>query len=134
MLSYGETVKFHGHDGPFLALGYRAGKLAIKELKPEGIMGMECTIETVYKKPFICVVDGIQSSTYCTFGKGILKFVGSNDEKVKISFRNKKNNKKMEIIVRDEIIQRALSAKDLKKEVDWINGQPDSSLFIIKLV
>ena len=133
MLSYEEAIRFHGHDGPFLALGYRAGKLAIKELKPEGIMGMECTIEAIYKKPFTCVVDGVQTSTYCTFGKGILKFVDTNDEKVKISFRNRKNNKKMEIIIRDEIVKRALNAKDLKKEVDWINGQPDSSLFIVKL-
>jgi len=133
MLSYGETIKFHGHDGPLLALGYRAGKLAVEELKPEGIMGMECTIETTNKKPFICVVDGVQTSTYCTFGKGILKFVDTNDEKVKISFRNGKNNKKIEITMKDKIVERALKAKDLKKEVDWISGQPDSSLFTIKL-
>jgi formylmethanofuran dehydrogenase subunit E len=132
MLSYPDAVNFHGHDGPLLALGFRAGKLAIEELEPEGIMGMECTIETSFKKPFTCVVDGVQTSTYCTLGKGILKFVDTGNEKVKMIFRNSKTNQKIEIIIKDKIMEKALKAEDLEKEVIWVNGQPDSSLFEIK--
>jgi len=35
-------------------------------------------------------------------------------------------------MIKDEIMEKALKAEDLEKEVIWINGQSDSSLFEIK--
>jgi formylmethanofuran dehydrogenase subunit E len=71
-LTYKEAVRFHGHDGPFLALGYRLGIFLVKELKPEGIMGLRITVKTKIKKPYTCVLDGLQCSTFATCGKGNL--------------------------------------------------------------
>ena len=71
-LNYAETVRFHGHDGPFLAVGYRLGRYLVKELRPQGIMGLRITVKTRMRKPLTCVLDGLQCSTFATFGKGNL--------------------------------------------------------------
>lgn len=71
-LNYRETVRFHGHDGPFLALGYRLGRFLVTKLKPEGIMGLKITVKTKTQKPWTCLIDGLQCSTFATLGKGNL--------------------------------------------------------------
>lgn len=67
-----EAVKFHGHLGPFLVLGLKAGLFANK------ILGKDCfktkaIVETKPKPPFSCFVDGIQIATGCTMGKCNIK-------------------------------------------------------------
>jgi formylmethanofuran dehydrogenase subunit E len=71
-LSYRETVRFHGHDGPFLALGYRLGKFLTGLLKPRSIMDLKITVKTRMKKPYTCILDGLQCATFATLGKGNL--------------------------------------------------------------
>jgi formylmethanofuran dehydrogenase subunit E len=71
-LNYSETVRFHGHDGPFLALGYRLGRFLVRKLKPDGIMGLQITVKTKMQKPWTCLIDGLQCSTFATLGKGNL--------------------------------------------------------------
>ena len=71
-LSYSEAVRFHGHDGPFLALGYRLGKYLTSVLKPRGIMDLEITIKMKIEKPYTCILDGLQCATFATMGKGNL--------------------------------------------------------------
>lgn len=80
-LNYAETVRFHGHDGPFLAVGYRLGRYLVKKLRPQGIMGLRITVKTRMQKPLTCVLDGLQCSTFATFGKGNLtaKNVGGRE-------------------------------------------------------
>jgi formylmethanofuran dehydrogenase subunit E len=69
-LSYREAVRFHGHDGPFLALGYRLGEYLVRELRPKGIMDLTITVKTRVKKPYTCLLDGLQCATFATLGKG----------------------------------------------------------------
>ncbi|MDH4210144.1 MAG: formylmethanofuran dehydrogenase subunit E family protein [candidate division WOR-3 bacterium] len=76
-LSYQDTVRFHGHDGPFLALGYRLGRYLVKTMKPRGIMDLTITVKTKVMKPYTCLLDGLQCSTFATMGKGNL-FVASH--------------------------------------------------------
>jgi len=53
-----DAVRLHGHLGPFLVLGLKMSLRAKKILgqKPDG-----CKIETMNRKPFICVVDGVRT-------------------------------------------------------------------------
>ena len=60
MLSYEEAVRFHGHNGPFLAIGYRMGQFANESLSPQGISDISCVVKSPLRTPFTCVVDGIQ--------------------------------------------------------------------------
>jgi formylmethanofuran dehydrogenase subunit E len=52
------AVRLHGHLGPFLVLGLKRG------LRSERILGEKpekCEMETINRKPFLCVVDGIKT-------------------------------------------------------------------------
>ena len=86
-LSYSETVRFHGHDGPYLALGYRLGRYLVKKLEPKGIMGLRITVKTAMQKPFTCVLDGLQCSTFATLGKGNLITKSTRRPEIIVSVR-----------------------------------------------
>ena len=73
ILKYEDTIKFHGHDGPFLALGYKLGKYINERHKPKGIMNMHITVTVRPQKPYTCIIDGLQCSTMATMGKGNMK-------------------------------------------------------------
>ncbi len=66
-----ETVQFHGHLCPGLALGYRVAKAALRELQA-GRPRDEELVAVVENNS--CSVDAIQYITGCTFGKGNLIF------------------------------------------------------------
>lgn len=72
MKTYDEVVSFHGHSCPGLALGYRAGLRALKELGLEKGSSDEEILAIVENDS--CAVDAIQVLTGCTFGKGNLIF------------------------------------------------------------
>ena len=60
--------RFHGHIGPFLAVGLRMGLLANERIGRDP-MGMKATVRVEGRPPRSCVLDGIQYSTGCTLGK-----------------------------------------------------------------
>ena len=62
-----ETIKFHGHSCPGLALGIRAAELALAKLGLASDEGIVAVVETD-----MCGVDAVQFLTGCTFGKGNL--------------------------------------------------------------
>ena len=65
-----KAADFHGHLGPFLAIGVRMGLLAKKTLKSNGFRDLYVIVNTGNNPPLSCVVDGIQVATGCTLGKG----------------------------------------------------------------
>ncbi len=66
-----ETIAFHGHLCPGLALGYRVAKAALRELKAERPHDEELVAIVENDS---CAADAIQFITGCTFGKGNLVF------------------------------------------------------------
>ncbi len=66
-----ETIQFHGHLCPGLALGYRVAKAALKELNV-GRPQDEELVAVVENDS--CAADAIQFITGATFGKGNLLF------------------------------------------------------------
>jgi formylmethanofuran dehydrogenase subunit E len=66
-----ETIQFHGHLCPGLALGYRVAKAALRELKADRPHDEELVAIVENDS---CAVDAIQFITGCTFGKGNLIF------------------------------------------------------------
>jgi formylmethanofuran dehydrogenase subunit E len=66
-----ETIQFHGHLCPGLALGYRVAKAALRELKADRPHDEELVAVVENDS---CSVDAIQFITGCTFGKGNLVF------------------------------------------------------------
>lgn len=72
-----KAAAFHGHLGPYLVLGLKAGEFAIKKLGCTKYFGLEVKVFGAQEKPKSCLIDGLQLSTGATFGKGnIFKFPG----------------------------------------------------------
>jgi len=66
-----ETIQFHGHLCPGLALGYRVAKAALKELDADRPQDEELVAVVENDS---CAADAIQFITGATFGKGNLIF------------------------------------------------------------
>ncbi len=66
-----ETIQFHGHLCPGLALGYRVATAALRELKADRPRDEELVAVVENDS---CAVDAIQFITGATFGKGNLIF------------------------------------------------------------
>lgn len=70
-MTYEEIVRFHGHECPGLAIGYRMATAAIDELK--SIRSEDEQLVAIVEND-ACGVDALQCVTGCTFGKGNLLF------------------------------------------------------------
>ena len=65
------TFEFHGHRCPFMPIGYRMGNLMLKTLgvskEPDHAFFMFAELGVGH--PQTCMMDGLQASTGCTYGK-----------------------------------------------------------------
>jgi len=126
-LSYQETVRFHGHDGPFLAIGYRLGRHAIKVMKPRGIMDLTITVRTRVVKPYTCMIDGLQCSTFSTTGKGNMLVVNNKGDEIVVEIRKGK------VMRRYAMTRRArgfcVNTEDLHKSARRIRKMPIAELW-----
>jgi formylmethanofuran dehydrogenase subunit E len=89
------AVKLHGHLGPFLVLGLRAGLEAKEKLggKPEA-----CIIQTVNRKPYLCAVDGIKA----IFGNTLLEIRDGPG----LTFIFKGNNREIIVRVKQGLVEK----------------------------
>jgi formylmethanofuran dehydrogenase subunit E len=69
------AFEFHGHRCPFMPLGYRMGRLAMKELgvEREKDHGFFVIPELGVGHPQTCLMDGIQAATGATYGKSLME-------------------------------------------------------------
>jgi len=101
-------LEFHGHLGPFLVLGTKAGILA------NSLLGKDCfktkaIVMTDPSPPNSCFVDGIQFTTGCTMGKGNIKLKKGNGLCVLFL----KEGKKLQLTLKKDVMD---SIKDISSE------------------
>ena len=108
-----ETIQFHGHLCPGLALGYRVAKAALRELDAER-PGDEELIAIVENDS--CAVDAIQFITGCTFGKG--NFVFRDYGKHVYTLHNRRTGKGVRISEDYGGFQNDPRYPELKKRMD----------------
>jgi len=139
-----KTIKtaedLHGHLGPFLVMGVRMGLLGLKKLKTKkGDEKLSVTVSLKYSTPISCVLDGIQTSTKCTFGNKKLKLKKLNNPS-KISAKFSLNNKKwVEISINPSFLKRLKEklfgekfSKDMRKLAYLVASIPEKEIFIVK--
>jgi formylmethanofuran dehydrogenase subunit E len=65
------AFEFHGHQCPFMPIGYRMGRLALEKLgiEREKDHGFFVFPELGEAHPQTCMMDGIQAATGATYGK-----------------------------------------------------------------
>jgi formylmethanofuran dehydrogenase subunit E len=129
-LTYAETIRFHGHNGPFLALGYKLGQYLVNQLKPKGIMDLTLTVRTRLEKPYTCLIDGLQCSTFATIGKGNLRIKDCRTKTISVIAA--RNTKKLKILVNYRAMKICQTDGDLRKAARLILKTPDRILFTIR--
>lgn len=116
------AIDFHGHLGPYLVLGLLMGDFAIKKLKCRKHFGIEAVIKGAIERPKSCLIDGIQISTGCTYGKGNIRKAGGG--KIQVLFENVQSKMKVEVSLKNGLI----------RELEGLNGHKDSEIFARKLL
>lgn len=94
-LTIDDAAAFHGHKGPFLIIGYRAGMLAVEMLKPETEFDLEVEAHIPFRTPYSCILDGLQCATKCTLGKGNIRCFDSEEFILKI--RDRRNSRAVKL-------------------------------------
>jgi formylmethanofuran dehydrogenase subunit E len=90
-----QTIAFHGHSCPGLAIGIRAAELARRELGPFEDIEMVAVSETD-----MCGVDAIQFLTGCTYGKG--NFLHRDYGKMAFSFYDRKSGRGVRALLKPD--------------------------------
>ncbi len=105
-----QAIDFHGHLGPYLVLGLLMGKYALSRLRARAHFGLRVKVWGAKDKPRSCLIDGLQLSTGCTYGKGnIVKYNGAV---IRTSFFNQDTREGIDLLLSNEVI------KKLKKALD----------------
>jgi formylmethanofuran dehydrogenase subunit E len=68
------AARFHGHLGPWLVLGLRAGTLAARRLGGTPFE-RRATVWCPPHRPCSCFLDGVQFSSGCTLGKANIRHI-----------------------------------------------------------
>ena len=125
-----DAARFHGHLGPFLILGLKAGLFA-NEVFGKGPFRTRAIVETSPVPPCSCAVDGIQIAAGCTMGKGNIEL--KKGPSLTVTFQN--GEKKVELALKSEIFERlkaVASEEDIEMETLNLSREPIRSLFDIK--
>ena len=130
ILSYKDTIRFHGHNGPFLALGYRLGKYLNAKLRPKGIMDLEITVKTRAEKPFTCLIDGLQCSTLATIGKGTMALKHTKGKDIIVVVE--KNKRTYRYKITKYAMHMCLTADNLDNAVEKIFNAKSHVLWAMK--
>ncbi len=90
--------EFHGHLGPFVVIGYLAGRRALAELQARKYFGMRVRVECKPKPPQSCLADGVQFATGCTLGKRNICIEPASD--IALRFENTDTGQKLQLTLR----------------------------------
>jgi formylmethanofuran dehydrogenase subunit E len=93
-----QTIRFHGHSCPGLAIGMRAAEILLEKFDHAADEEVVAVVETD-----MCAVDAVQFLTGCTFGKGNL--IHLDYGKTAFSFYRRSDGKGLRVSVRPELFQ-----------------------------
>ena len=124
------VIEFHGHMGPFLILGVKAGLYA-NSLLGKDCFKMMAIVLTKPAPPTSCFVDGVQFVTGCTMGKRNIKLRKSKSTSVVFQ----KDGKKVKLSLRNDVLEsinRITTEEQSKKESLKLVDRPVSELFKVE--
>jgi formylmethanofuran dehydrogenase subunit E len=98
-----QAARFHGHLGPWLALGVRAGRYARRVLRATG-MQLQATVYCRGRTPYSCFIDGVQFASGCTLGKGTINHVCTSGCRVVFRHRRPRSGRMLVLELRPEVI------------------------------
>ena len=125
MMKYQEIIKFHGHECPGLAIGYRMALTGLKAI--ESVRAEDEEIVSIVEND-ACGVDALQCVTGCTFGKGNLIFRDYGKHVFTIYSRSTRKGVRVVFLGRkvpDDV------SKDRKIFTEWILSAPQETILAV---
>lgn len=142
------AFEFHGHRCPFMPLGYRTGRLAMKMLgvEHEKDHGFFVIPELGVGHPQTCFMDGIQIATGATYGKSLMEktfwgklaavFYHPEKGAVRLSLKADFLDEfgKMEFFAyrKKGVEPSQIPAEVTNEAIAWTDAQPDETVFKIE--
>jgi len=130
--------EFHGHLGPFLALGVRIGLIGVRKLGAKGNKEkLRVTAMLKDSVPFSCVVDGIQVATKCTIGNKKLRLKNFSGIAAKFELPSReqltvKVNPAFFDKLKNELLSENVPPDELRQLAQLVASIPEKELFIIR--
>jgi formylmethanofuran dehydrogenase subunit E len=126
--TYQDTVKFHGHSCPGLAMGYRMTLAALKKLN--SIRSEDEEIVTIVEND-ACGTDAVQFLSGCTFGKG--NFIFKDYGKMVYTFLCRKSGRAIRASRNPEFLKK-VKKEDLSREemINIILNSSDEEFAILE--
>ena len=126
------AARFHGHLGPWLALGLRAGRYAARKLKANPFQ-LRARVFCPARTPYTCFLDGIQFGSGCTMGKGNIRHIRCR--RVRAEFRRTSGPGALLLELRPEVwtelhLRPARSPRDLAARARAFFRRPFPALFV----
>lgn len=140
-LTLKQARAFHGHLGPFLALGARMGLAGIRELgsraKEEPL---RVTARLKDAVPFSCVLDGLQVTTKCTMGNKRL-MLENDANQIAAKFELQSVGETVEILVnptfltelKTQLLEKRVSPHAVRRLAYTVSSMPEEKLFTIRV-
>lgn len=131
-----KAADFHGHLGPFLVIGVRAGLVGLNRVGITKGDTLVVTASVPIRIPFSCILDGLQISTNCTIGNQRLSV--RNSDEIQVTFERKGNGRKVVVALnrstfsklKSQLLQENLSDREVR-ELAWkVASMPKDKLFI----
>ncbi len=119
---YQDTVAFHGHSCPGLAIGYRMAKAALGFLAQARSPDEELV---AIVENNACGVDALQYLSGCTFGKGNLIF--KDYGKHVYTLYDRKSRKGVRVVFRDSAVPEGVR-KDREAFTQWVLSAPEQEI------
>lgn len=120
-----ECVKFHGHECPGLAIGFRASEIAMEKMGKQFSADSDEKIVCVTEND-ACGVDAVQALTGCTLGKGNLIYKPSG--KMAFSFFDRTTGESIRLVLKPG----ATKDMDREQSKQFILSGPEEDVFWIK--
>lgn len=120
-----QAGRFHGHIGPFLAIGLRMGLIA-NETLGRAPMQTEARVGVEPRPPKSCIVDGIQLASGCTMGKRNIEIEAVGGA---VSATFSRGQRSLTVTLRDEFLEKMeadLEGAPEKAVVDYAYGIMDT--------
>jgi len=124
-MTYEEVVRFHGHECPGIAIGYRMATAAIESLA--SLRAEDEELVAIVEND-ACGVDALQCVTGCTFGKGNLLFRDYGKQVYTIYARTSRSG--VRVLFHGKGIPRDSHA-DRQAFIKWILFATDDSLLTL---
>ena len=132
-----KATEFHGHLGPFLAIGVRMGVIGLERLGNPAYNSLAITASLPLKVPFSCIIDGLQVSTNCTVGNQKLSLRDSHTIQVKFQREDNRQeivvtlNRSMIEKIKSQLLTKAMLNDEMRKLAWMIAELSEDELFEI---